>query len=222
MIDAKRLRGSCPAHPRYQAGCTDCQAHSAARRRQRHRLVAYGQWEPPGSTKEARAHLGQLIAAGMGQRAIAEASGVARAVINRIVNGDQDQARAATITAILGTQPQIAPGSWVSSLGASRRLQALMSLGWDAAALAARLDVSASQVGAWRQRQALRIRHRYHQAIAGLYRQLADHTGPNEMARRQAKYLGYARPINWDDDGDLDNPAAKPKGMTLDQHRRTA
>lgn len=219
MTNSTRLRGSCPAHPLYRAGCPDCRAHAAARGRHRTRLVAYGQWRGMTDTAEACNHLAQLLDGGMSQRAVAEASGVARAVVSRLANRDLPLARADTVAAILGTKLRIPPYAWVSSLGTARRLQALMTIGWDAATLAERLGLTPYRVASWRWHKEARIRNCHHEAVAALFRELSAREGPNDMARRQAKHLGYARPANWDDDGDFEDPKAKPKGV---KRRRAA
>lgn len=208
-------RSICPAHSTFVVGCDDCREYAAAWARRRTRLEAYGQWEVTADATAAREHIGSLIAAGMTQRAVARISGVNKTVIAAILSGAQAQARPETIRRILATDPVLLPSASVSSLGASRRLRALMAAGWDSESLAPLLGTSANQVRRWRWRSQPAMRFDVHQRIAGVYRQIGDRQGPSGKARAQARFNGYAAPIFWDDDGDLDKPQGRPKEFAV-------
>jgi hypothetical protein len=105
------------------------------------------------------------------------------------------------------------PDTLVSSRGTARRLQALMAIGWDSTTLGLRLDVHKQQISKWRYGYQERIPYRMHCAVAALYRELESRPGSCERARIQARTHGYAPPACWDDDGDLDHHAGRPKGF---------
>ncbi|MEU4558588.1 helix-turn-helix domain-containing protein [Actinoplanes sp. NPDC023936] len=196
-------------------GCDDCRTTSAARNRNRTRLIAYGQWQGLVDIEPVRQHLKSLTSgtAGRTMRDIARTANVSPSVVDRILTGKQPTLRSATAKALLGVPLTPTPSSRVSSLGTARRLQALMAAGWDAQPLADRLGVNVQQVRKWRYRYQERITYLRHQAIAALYRELECRTGPSEPARIQARTLGYAPPVCWDDDGDLDDVRGRPKSF---------
>ncbi|GAA0550177.1 hypothetical protein GCM10010172_35350 [Paractinoplanes ferrugineus] len=219
-------RAICKIHSRYQKGCTDCRSRNAEFARTRYRLIAYGHWQPRTvvDAGEVRAHLSRLQESGLSCRVIAAKSNVAPTVVSRIAAGRQPRAYASTAAALLAVDPAPAPDTKVSSLGTARRLQALMAIGWDAHSLAERLDVHYQQVRKWRYRYRDRIPYRHHAAIAALYRELECRPGPAEKARAQARVQGYMPPVCWDDDGDIDDPVGRPRGLrkTTTHERRAA
>lgn len=206
-------RAVCNAHRTYLAGCPDCRDAGAARARTRTRLIAYGQWEGLLDAADTIAHIQRLLDAGMSRNAIAERSGAAQTVVCRLASGVQKTVHSATARKILAVQAVLPPTAVVSSLGAARRLQALMAAGWDSVTLAPLLGTSVNQVRRWRWRSQQTMRFDVHQRIAVLYRRLESQQGPSEKARRAAYAQGYVPPIHWDDDGDLDCVKARPKGV---------
>lgn len=206
-------RSVCRDHSRYVAGCADCREQAAMLGRVRNRLTAYGQWGGLVDAGPAVAHLKVLVAAGFTPHAAAKVAGVGKTVVERLVAGSQPQAHADTVRKILAVEPVPPLSAYVSSLGASRRLQALMAAGWDAHSLAPLLGTSVNQVRRWRWRAMDRIQYANHLRIAEVFRRIGDRSGPSDMARGQARHAGYAPPICWDDDGDIDNPKCGPKGF---------
>lgn len=207
---APKLR--CQDHSRYVAGCTSCRSANAARKRIRTRLIAYGQWDGLIDAEPAREHINKLGELGMSRAAVARAAGVGSTVVDQIYRG-QPTTGANTARRILAVEPVLPDNAVVSSLGTSRRLQSLMTAGWDAVTLVAMLDASPNQVSRWRWRAWPTMRNGDHKRVAALYRQIGDRPGPSDAARAQAGYRGYVPSICWDDDGDIDDPNAKPKGL---------
>lgn len=208
------LSSKCDEHPDYVAGCPGCRKRAAERARARAKLAAYGRpVEAIVDAGPAREHIWMLEGAGLSQPAIGAGARVATTTVGRVSRGLQTCLRSTTAQAILSFRPVVIPGAKVSSLGASRRLQALGANGWGCIELAPMLHASPKQVGRWRWRARPVIRHEHHLAIVEVYRWLGDRPGPSEKARGQARRFGYAPTICWDDDGDLDDPRAQPKGL---------
>jgi hypothetical protein len=110
-------------------------------------------------------------------------------------------------------QRQMILGRWVSRsdpTGTTRRLQALMAIGYTQAALCRAMQLNASHLNR------LINGHLGYKVNAGtaakvkdVYRQLSMTPGPHDRARRFAKARGWAPPLAWDEDT-IDDPAAKP------------
>lgn len=94
--------------------------------------------------------------------------------------------------------------------GTRRRLEALHRLGWSGGEIGRRLGVSFEAVHQLRNRQ--RIYASTAERVAALYDDLWDRpaTGPVAIkTRRWAMQMGYALPLEWDDD-EIDSPAVLP------------
>ncbi|GAA2608439.1 hypothetical protein GCM10010399_44090 [Dactylosporangium fulvum] len=98
----------------------------------------------------------------------------------------------------------------VPAIGTTRRLQALAALGWRWSDLAERLGVTWQAV----QQHAIRGNRVVHVDIArridDVFRQLCATAGPSALSRRRAEEKGWVPPLAWDD-GDIDNPDARPR-----------
>lgn len=99
------------------------------------RQQLYGRWEPwvdEQRLAEVREHLRALSRAGVGTRAIAEASGVARTSIERIRRGRIRRIREHTARAILAVTTSTArlPHSLVDGAEAWRLIEELLAVGW--------------------------------------------------------------------------------------------
>ncbi len=208
----------CARHTSYTAGCPGCRERQASWSRERYRRIAYGTWEGLVDAAEAQAHLQGLLRGGMSIRAVAAAAGLSKNVVARLTQPGRAKARPETVSAVLAVVAEIPPNTIVSSLGASRRLRALMAAGWTAETLAPLLNTTSSQVRRWRRRESPTLRYGTHVRVAALYRRLEVVPGPSEMARILARRWGYAGPGHWDDSGDLDAPNGRPKAF----HRQVA
>lgn len=96
----------------------------------------------------------------------------------------------------------------IPAIGAQRRVQALMVMGWTARAIA--------DAGGWlnaenivqilSRRELLRSKA---DRVARVYDQLSGRVGPSQHVRRRSLAKGWAPPVAWDDD-ELDDPEAIP------------
>lgn len=197
-----------------------CSSHYNTRRE---RDIAYGRWEPVYVDAEpARRHVLALRAAGMGRRRLAELSGVSDSVISVLVNGRPERgtgpskritaSNAAAILAVpVPDTRHLAAGARVDITGTTRRLQALVAIGWPQGALCHQLGIlptNGTRLFMPRRGGGL-VLARTATAVAGLYDRLSLTTGPSQPARLRARRRGWAPPLAWDDDT-IDNPNATP------------
>ncbi|MEV8177221.1 hypothetical protein AB0O99_04135 [Cellulosimicrobium funkei] len=175
------------------------------------------------------AHLARLVAAGWSYRAISEAAGVAPTTVHKITHRGQATVRrdvAARILRVRADQVlarRANPAGFVPAVGARRRIEALLALGWRheditmASGLPGpgRSGVVLHQRGDW-------LAKATHDAILTAYAALSSRPGPSDRTRRRALALGYAPPAAWDDDAALDDPDAAPAaGWRPDRAHRT-
>ena len=188
--------------------------------KRRTRDTAYGRWQSTFVDAEpARRHVLALRAAGMGRRRLAALSGVSDSVIHVLVNGRPERGtgpskriasrNAKAILAIpMPDTRTLAGGSRVDIIGTTRRLQALVAIGYTQNDLANRLGVTAAN--------STPLFHAEGQVLAAtalkvaeLYDRLSMTAGPSQAARDRASRLKWAPPLAWDDDT-IDQPDAKP------------
>ena len=119
--------------------CTDA---AVVYEKQRARKKANG-WEPYVDASEAREHLEFLREHGVGQRAIAEASGVPRSTLRLILRGERRRVRPETLSAILGVHLGHAkPGAIVDGRRTLELIDELLALGHTKGAIAQALGCS--------------------------------------------------------------------------------
>jgi hypothetical protein len=104
----------------------------------------------------------------------------------------------------------------VSALGAHRRVQALVAIGYPLDDLAAQADVPGTVLRNWMRLQQLPAG--VDRLLRALYTRLYLTIGPSEEARLAARRAGWAPPLAWDWDADtgyeaVDDPAARPQGL---------
>jgi hypothetical protein len=96
----------------------------------------------------------------------------------------------------------------INSTGTTRRIHALMAIGWSAA--------DQAQAAGWPHpnfvlnicaRQS--VRRATARKVAAMYDLLSMTPGPNERTRKYAKRVGYLPPLAWDDET-IDDPNALP------------
>lgn len=171
------------------------------------------------------ARVAALLADGWALRAVADVAGCSPAIILRLKKGTQSRIRtdlagrimAVDADALLARQNEL---GFVRNVGARRRVEALLAMGWrhsdiSAAMFAAqpacgtRSQVILHQVGEW-------VTRRSHDAVRAAYDQLSATPGPSSKTRRLAAKYGYAPPLAWDE-GVIDDPAATPNlGAAVD------
>lgn len=163
------------------------------------------------------AHLAQLVAAGWSYRAISEAAGVSATTAHVIARRGQATVRrdvAARILRVRADQVlarRANPAGFVPAVGARRRIEALLALGWRHEDITATSGLpGARQSGVVLHQRGDWLAKATHDAILTAYAALSSRQGPSERTRRRALALGYAPPAAWDDDTALDDPDAAP------------
>jgi len=165
------------------------------------------------STEVALARIEWLIGQGFNCTSIALAAGLDRGTILNIRSGKNALVKRVTEKKILAVRPEMIYArpdrrGYVPAVGAVRRIQALMTMGWRYQDLNARLGFPAEKV----QENAAWIGRHKHEAIVQLYEELWNTPGP--AAKGSIKKLlnrGWHKPMAWDDDT-IDDPAAEPYG----------
>jgi len=205
-------------YARAKSGCTCTPCKDASRRynKRRELLIATGRWQPFVDAEPVRAHVRRLGEYGIGWKSLAQAAGVPRGVMWRLLYGDRDRGpskrvRAATAEAILAVQPtlDILPdGARVDGAGTRRRLQALIALGYSQARLASLLGFSKRGIGDLLSSDS-RVEAGTARAVRTLYSRLWDQPPPEQTppqhraasrARAYARRQGWPPPTGWDDD----------------------
>lgn len=156
-----------------------------------------------------RARLRALVDARVPLRAIGRAAGLSDTAVGQLVAGHHDLVQRQTAERVarlrLADVFDQASGN-VPSIGATRRVQALMAIGWRKADLEAAGVPSAQlvtragrdwiSVAGWRQTR-------------DVYDRLSMVPGPSPACRDRAHARGYAPPLAWDEDA-IDNHRAVP------------
>ena len=158
-----------------------------------------------------RDKLNSLVAAQVPLRTLGRVTGLSPTTVRKILDGDQASVQRATAARVTRMRPQdvhLAQSTGhVPRIGAVRRVQALLAMGWPHHALgAAGITHSAQIIGAagdlitvgrWRQ-------------VRDVYDQLSMTPGPSPETRGWAAKLGYPPPLAWDEES-IDDPTATPQ-----------
>jgi hypothetical protein len=164
--------------------------------------------------------INDLVSQGASIRAIADAAGLSATAICKVRQGHQPKVSRVTANRVAGltlasiiSRPH-GPG-FVPKIGAVRRIQGLLAIGWTHAHINAagelashRSENTLGQAGDW-------INRDTHDAICRVYDQLSMTSGPSARTRGRAAKLGYPPPLAWDDD-EIDDPAAVPQHQVQD------
>jgi hypothetical protein len=155
---------------------------------------------------DTRARLQDLVHAHVPLRTIARAAGLSDTAVNHIVSGQHKRVRRNTaerVAALNLADVYDQASGLVPSVGAVRRVQALMALGWRKADLADQ-GVPAGQLVA-RSRDLIGVT-RWRQ-VREVYDRLSMTPGPSQAARDRAAARGYLPPLAWDEET-IDDPRA--------------
>jgi transcriptional regulator with XRE-family HTH domain len=187
--------------------------------------MAYGRYDSGLVDAEpARAHVRALIEAGMGRILIARAAGVPSTTLQNLVcgvpgrPGPTKRIRRETAEKILAVRfGDVIHAQRLDPTGTTRRLRALVALGYTEPKLAAEVGCAGETVKKLIIGNRLvseKIRRRVAEAYDRLWDQApvaADRweKGRIKVARQRAEREGWAPPLAWDDDT-IDDPAAKP------------
>lgn len=164
----------------------------------------YAITDDPKQLEHIASHIHALEAAGWSRRSIAAAAGISATAVSRLGNQRQAHVRHTTAAAILALDPHTLPTKaargttepFVPKLGTTRRIQALIAIGWTHQALSQRSGVKTAvvlnQPGRW-------VTRTTHDKVTALYRDLAATPGPSRVNRERAARLGYRSPLAWHD-----------------------
>lgn len=147
MIVQRREASDVPAHgtrPRYRTGCRCVACRAAnARFRQRCRLVRRdGGGDPLVSSERCREYLRRLSSAGVGRRAVEQASTLGESTLKDIRSGKRLLVRKSTEMLILSVDRNAArKGAQVDASGAWAQIDELLAEGFNRAHLALRLGM---------------------------------------------------------------------------------
>lgn len=182
------------------------------------RLKAAGQWQPFVDADPARRHVRALMAAGMGWKRIAAASGISSGTLTKFLYGRPElgrpaskRIRPATAAKLLAVQLDVHDNACVDATGSRRRAWALAAIGWSLSYQARRVSRSVSNYcDSLKRDQILAGTARQ---ITALYEELSMTPAPASQgasrARREAAVAGWPPPLAWDDDT-IDDPAVAP------------
>ncbi|MFK8844738.1 hypothetical protein [Streptomyces sp. Ac-502] len=160
----------------------------------------------------AAARVRALIEAGWSHRQIAAASGCSCRAIASLALGEHATIHATLAARIIAARPTLAlcpPASYVSALGARRRVRALMAIGHTRNAIAAAVSITPGNLSILINEQRPKTIARHAQAIAAIYPHWAMTPGSDTRARLRAQREGWAPPAAWSDDT-IDDPSAHP------------
>lgn len=157
---------------------------------------------------ETRTRLRDLTQAGVPPAAVAAATGLSDTAVGHILDGRHRQVQHGTaerVAAVTLTQVYDRAAGHVPNVGAVRRVEALMALGWRKSDLLAEGVPPAQLVTRPRDRISASAWRR----VRAVYDRLSMTPGPSPTARARASARGYAPPLAWDDDT-IDDPRARP------------
>ena len=228
-VRVRHQHGTRAAYVQDRCGCGPCTAANTEAERRRSTAIAYGTWRGLVDAAAARAHVQSLREQGLSLKRISELSGVGQGSLNALVYGEPSRGRPPLTQVRPDTQrrllavrfepAKVAAGRRVDATGTRRRLQALVTLGWSVASLAARSELAPRTLQ--RALTSTTVTAETARGVDRLYAQLraepAAHRTPGEQAaaaraKARAQQAGWRAPLAWDDidvdPDDGDEPAA--------------
>lgn len=224
---ARHEHGTRNAYVCDRCRCRPCRSANTAAERARNRAKLYGRYGGLVDAEPVRAHVRELQAAGIGLQQIFRVSRVGGGVLTKLMYGTprpdgtvRPPSRRVTprvaerILAV--TVADLAPSAIVDGTGTTRRLQALVTVGWSQSALARALGMS--PVNFTRTIRSPRVLASTAAAVRVLYDRLWDTPPAHDTHRERIAYArarshaakqGWLPPLAWDDDT-IDDPAADP------------
>lgn len=178
--------------------CADCRESCRVYEQNRRRQALYGRWQPYVPADEARAHVRQLQAAGMGWKRVARAADLSCSVVWKLLYGDptrkmapSKRIRPETAAALLAVQPDLAPGALIDAGPTWRRIEGLVALGYPKLWITKQLGLQGNGL----QFHEGRVQVRNAQAVAALADRIGDTPGYSNRARNYAKARGWLTPM---------------------------
>lgn len=199
-----------PSASAWSAGC-GCEKCKTLRRRKAKLCKIYGSSKVPAGPVIAKVE--QLVSEGYSRQAIAAAAGISSRTIFQATLVKRRTVWRTTSDPILAlTRADVVrnstPVSLVPAVGAARRLQALMRMGWRMSDMAANAT-EYHLINKVRTAPYLRIQAANFLRIQEMYDRLSMKVGPSNQNRTKAARFGYAPPLAWDEDT-IDDPDADP------------
>jgi DNA-binding NarL/FixJ family response regulator len=158
---------------------------------------------------QTRHHIERLQAAGWTQAQIGRAAGIAHRTVGVAITATSVSTRTARAILNIPIGPPPADTRDVDATGTTRRVRALVAIGWPLAQLAPRFGLYTTALGRIANAQTDQVRAVTADTIALAYRHLARTPGPSIRARQHAAARGWYGPTAWDD-RTIDDPEALP------------
>ncbi|MCX5137629.1 hypothetical protein OOK06_36790 [Streptomyces sp. NBC_00340] len=199
-----------PSRGCYQRGCkSPACAQANYRYTSRLRLDHHRGQKRRRSAAQSRTHIERLITAGWTQAQIARAAGLAHHVIGDVRRGQAYVANA-TALAILSVHigPPPADVRNVDATGTTRRLRALVAIGWPIGQLAPVFGMYATALGNIARGELQQVRTTTADLVALHYQHLTRAPGPSNRTRILARKKGWHGPAAWED---IDDPNCEPE-----------
>lgn len=197
-----------------------CHAHYEQYRTRQH---AYGRWESVYvDAASVRRHVRALLDAGLSLRRIHDLAIVDRKTLHWLMVGRPERGtgpsrsiradtarRLLQVTVPTRADQAVAPGTAVSAVGTTRRLQALVALGHSQAYLCQRLGIRPANAAPLFSGDRSAVRAQTARNVAALFDELQMVQGRDEAGRRRATQLGWAPPLA-SDENRIDDAAVPP------------
>lgn len=200
--------GGCGGHRHTVAGCPECQRFSRLYERRRRQGIDAGTWRFNMPAATVQAHIDALVAAGMTLGGISRTSGISVKTVQDVKR--RSYLHGTTAAAILAVRPEGRQGrsGEVSAFGVTRRVRALVALGWSFAAQGRELGVPTQMVWefAW-EKQRFVTKHT-RERVHSMFERLSATPGGSTRAVNDARRRGWLPPLAWDD---LDAVGAEPQ-----------
>lgn len=152
---ADHQHGTRAAYVLDRCRCLPCSRANAEAEGWRERQKAYGRYDKYVDAGPAREHLRHLMATGMGLKQIYRQPGVSAGQVWKLLYGKKqaDGVRTpsvrilrTTAERLLAIEPSLAGGALIDNADTTRRLQALVAVGWSATRIGARLGIDATNM----------------------------------------------------------------------------
>lgn len=222
-----RALGSLPAHGTlsrhkyHGCKCLTCRVAYSQYATKRRRQRAYGTWQPFTPAAPVRQHVMELQQAGIPVDAIADAAGVTRQTLARIIYGipagnPTQKIRKESAEAILRVRRddcQLGEGTRLDGTGTRRRIQALVAAGWSFVVLAKEMGFNDRALASLARADrvtvatARKIKDGYKRLNVLTPEQYGVRPHARSLARRVAAREGWVTAAAWDN---IDDPNCTP------------
>ena len=161
-----------------------------------------------------RAHVVQLHVWGLTDDSIARAAGLSTLSVTNVRLGRWARTKRDVAAALLAVSHVPHPRQkLVLSVGALRRVRALMAAGWSYDAMGEHLGLPGKTVQSWTRQQ--RMTYAHWVVVRDLFDRLQLVPGTSAANRTRAARCGWAPPLAWDEDL-IDHPDATPWSVAAD------